>query len=237
MFRWPLPALLAWAACWSLFIVMSRVAAPLPLALVLAAALGLVLALPAATRWRRIFVAAGFPLSLAASGFGAAVPAWAWLLALGALALIYPLNTWRDAPMFPTPAGALQGLARLVPLPPEARVLDAGCGLGDGPPAGVARKKDGFRALARILSVRAANARYPQRTSFHRSADTHTSWIAAVAASGSCPGVGSHVRSPTRSRTKASGSRREANRSAARTSQSGYGSGNLPAARSAWRVA
>ena len=33
--------------------------------------------------------------------------------------------------MFPTPAGAL-GLARLVPLPPEARVLDAGCGLGDG---------------------------------------------------------------------------------------------------------
>ena len=77
MFRWPLPALLAWAACWSLFIVMSRVAAPLPLALVLAAALGLVLALPAATRWRRIFVAAGFPLSLAASGLGAAVPAWA----------------------------------------------------------------------------------------------------------------------------------------------------------------
>ena len=132
MLRWPLPALLAWAACWSLFIGMARVAAPLPLALALAAALGFVLALPAATRWRRIFVAAGFPLSLAASGFGAAVPAWAWLLALGALALIYPLNTWRDAPMFPTPAGALQGLARLVPLPPEARVLDAGCGLGDG---------------------------------------------------------------------------------------------------------
>ena len=91
MFRWPLPALLAWAACWSLFIVMSRVAAPLPLALALAAALGFVLALPAATRWRRIFVAAGFPLSLAASGFGAAVPAWAWLLPLGVLLVALPL--------------------------------------------------------------------------------------------------------------------------------------------------
>lgn len=132
MLRWPLPALLAWAACWALFVAMSRLAAPLPIALSLAAALGLALSLPAATRWRRIFVAAGFPLSLAASGFGAAVPAWAWLLALALLALIYPLNTWRDAPMFPTPAGALRGLAALAPLPEGARLLDAGCGLGDG---------------------------------------------------------------------------------------------------------
>ena len=34
--------------------------------------------------------------------------------------------------MFPTPAHALQGLARLVKLPDQALVLDAGCGLGDG---------------------------------------------------------------------------------------------------------
>jgi len=129
---WPLPALLAWAGCWALFIAMRRFAAPLPLALALAVALGAVLALPAATRWRRVYVAAGFPLSLAASGFGAGVPAWAWLLALGALALIYPLNTWRDAPMFPTPSCALQGLVALLPLPSGALVLDAGCGLGDG---------------------------------------------------------------------------------------------------------
>ncbi len=132
MRHWPLPALLAWAACWGLFVAMSRLAVPLPVALALAAALGLVLALPATTRWRRIFVAAGFPLSLAASGFGAAVPAWAWLMALGLLALLYPINTWRDAPMFPTPPAALEGLARIVPLADGARVLDAGCGLGDG---------------------------------------------------------------------------------------------------------
>lgn len=129
---WPLPALLAWGACWALFVLLSRLAAPLPVALALAAALGLVLALPLATRWRRLFVAAGFPLSLAASGLAAGLPAWAWLLALAALALLYPLNTWRDAPMFPTPHDALRGLATLAPLPAQAHVLDAGCGLGDG---------------------------------------------------------------------------------------------------------
>ncbi len=90
------------------------------------------LALPASTRWRRDFVAAGFPLSLAASGFAGGLPAWGWLIPLVLLALLYPLNAWRDAPMFPTPSGALQGIARLVHLPGGARVLDAGCGLGDG---------------------------------------------------------------------------------------------------------
>lgn len=60
------------------------------------------------------------------------MPAWAWLLPLTVLALLYPLNAWRDAPFFPTPRGALEGLQRLVPLPDAARVLEAGCGLGDG---------------------------------------------------------------------------------------------------------
>ncbi len=42
------------------------------------------------------------------------------------------MRSWRDAPLFPTPRGALAGLARSVKLPPSARVIDAGCGLGDG---------------------------------------------------------------------------------------------------------
>jgi hypothetical protein len=37
------------------------------------------------TAWRRIFIAAGFSLSLAASGLAGAAPAWAWLLPLAAL--------------------------------------------------------------------------------------------------------------------------------------------------------
>lgn len=129
---WPLPALLAWGGCWALFVALSRLAAPLPLSLAVAVVLGFVLALPQGTPWRRLFVAAGFPLSLAASGLAASLPAWAWLIALVALVLLYPLNTWRDAPMFPTPRDGLSGLASLAPLEAGAHVLDAGCGLGDG---------------------------------------------------------------------------------------------------------
>ena len=135
MLPWPLPALLTWAFAWAVFALMSAVAAPPIVALACAAVVG---ALPAVlsprplTRWRRLFLALGFPLSLALSGSAHDVPAWAWLLPLTVLALLYPLNAWRDAPFFPTPRGALEGLQRLVPLPDAARVLEAGCGLGDG---------------------------------------------------------------------------------------------------------
>jgi hypothetical protein len=47
-------------------------------------------------------IAAGFPLSLALTG-AAGLPAWAWLVPLALLLLVYPLNAWRDAPLFPTP--------------------------------------------------------------------------------------------------------------------------------------
>ena len=47
--------------------------------------------------------------------------------------LLYPVSSWRDAPLFPTPAGALGGLAALAPLPADrASIVDAGCGVGDG---------------------------------------------------------------------------------------------------------
>jgi SAM-dependent methyltransferase len=72
-----------------------------------------------------------------ALGQGAALPAWVWLVLLGLLVLAYPVHAWRDAPVFPTPRGALVDLPRHAPLPAsEARrvpqVLDAGCGMGDG---------------------------------------------------------------------------------------------------------
>ena len=78
-------------------------------------------------------MAGGFPLSLALSGTAAAeLPGWAWLLPLALLVAVYPIKAWRDAPFFPTPRGALKGLARLAPLRADQRVLEAGCGLGDG---------------------------------------------------------------------------------------------------------
>ena len=129
---WPAPALLVWGGCWLLFAALRSLDLTAPLAFGLAAAAGVALSLLGATVWRRIIVAAGFPLALAASGAASGLPGWAWLLPLALLALVYPIHAWRDAPLFPTPAGALQGLAQAVPLDSGARVLDGGCGLGAG---------------------------------------------------------------------------------------------------------
>ena len=129
---WPLPALLAWSLGWLLFIALRATEAPLVIAICLGASTGAACSLAGSTPWRRVFIASGFPLSLAASGLAGAMPGWGWLLPLALLALVYPLNAWRDAPLFPTPTGALHGLAQLAPLAPGARVLDAGCGLGAG---------------------------------------------------------------------------------------------------------
>jgi SAM-dependent methyltransferase len=128
---WPLAALLAWAACWAAFVALrAQDASPL-LAATLAAVLGAVLSACGSTPWRRLIVAAGFPLSLLLVGGAAALPGWAWLAPFAALALLYPVGAWRDAPLFPTPRGALRGLAAQLALPADGRFLDAGCGLGD----------------------------------------------------------------------------------------------------------
>ena len=130
--RWPLSALLSWSVAWGLFTAMRSAGLAAPLALVLAAAVGAGLALLHGQRWRRLIAALGFPVSLLMTGLPVELPAWAWLLSLAVLALLYPRRTWDDAPLFPTPHGALSQLAALPPLPAGARVLDAGCGLGHG---------------------------------------------------------------------------------------------------------
>jgi hypothetical protein len=128
---WPLPALLAWGGAWALFVGLQGAGLPPLIALAMATVLGVGLSVLAGTWWRRAIIGLGFPLSLFLSG-AATLPAWAWLLPLALLMLIYPLNAWRDAPLFPTPAHALRALAAQAPLPEGALVLDAGCGLGDG---------------------------------------------------------------------------------------------------------
>lgn len=131
LLRWPLPALLAWGGSWLLHAALLRAGLPAWLPVTLATAAGVLLSVLAGTLSRRIAIAAGFPLSLLLSG-SVALPAWAWLLPLLLVLLVYPINAWRDAPLFPTPAAALGDLARHAPLPAGALVLDAGCGLGDG---------------------------------------------------------------------------------------------------------
>lgn len=128
---WPLPALLAWTLAWLAYRGLQAVGlAPLA-ALAAAALVGLAMSFLGHTWWRRVMIAAGFPLAVLAMG-AAVWPAWSWLVLLALLATVYPLHAWRDAPLFPTPAGALRTLSRHAPLPAGALVLDAGCGLGHG---------------------------------------------------------------------------------------------------------
>lgn len=133
--RWPAPALLAWLACWLLVAALRDAAGASPwlaLATGIVAAAVLALAWPGLSGWRRLILGSGFPVAMLGSGLAQGVPAWIWLLPLALLLVAYPLKAWRDAPLFPTPPQALQGLARQLPLPPDAAVLDAGCGLGQG---------------------------------------------------------------------------------------------------------
>lgn len=129
---WPLPAVIAWVLAWAAFIGLQLAGAAGGLALAIAACAGALLVPCGSTRWRKWLIGAGFPLSIIASGQGAAMPAAAWLAPVALLWLLYPLRTWRDAPVFPTPEGALAGLGGQACLPSDARVLDAGCGAGDG---------------------------------------------------------------------------------------------------------
>jgi len=149
---WPLPALLAWALAWVVFAALRQLGVVAWAAWSLAALIGAVSNLWGNTRWRRILLAAGFPVSVLLSAAmqplheihafneihrasALSIPAWAWLLPLAVLCWLYPPRSWRDAPMFPTPRGALSGLADTLPLPTaahsSAQILDAGCGLGD----------------------------------------------------------------------------------------------------------
>ncbi len=133
--RWPLPALGAWLLAWVCYRVLLYFELPWPAAWATACVLGAACARAANTPWRRACVGAGFPLSWALMGqwpgHSPMDAAW-WLLPLAVLCSLYPLNAWRDAPLFPTPLNALQGLGDQAPLPTGAKVVDAGCGLGAG---------------------------------------------------------------------------------------------------------
>lgn len=131
LLRWPLPALLAWAGTWLVFIQLLTPNLPVLPAVGIATAIGVLVSVLGGTFWRRLAIGAGFPLSLLLSG-AVALPAWAWLVPVALILLIYPMNAWRDAPLFPTPAKALVDLPLHIKLEDGAKLLDAGCGLGHG---------------------------------------------------------------------------------------------------------
>ena len=127
---WPASAFLAWLLGWLLLTALQPLG---PLASLSGALLPVAgLAWLHERRWRRFMVLGGFVASLLLHQGLASLPPWCWLLPLVLLLMMYPSSTWRDAPLFPTPAGALSAVALHIDLPPQARLLDAGCGLGAG---------------------------------------------------------------------------------------------------------
>ena len=127
--------MLAWGLAWVVFRGLAAWEPASGFAAAVATSLGVALSLLGDTWWRRLWIGAGFPLSLLlttpALGL-AAVPAWSWLVPLAVLLLIYPVKAWRDAPLFPTPGHALDDLPKHAPLTDGAHILDAGCGTGAG---------------------------------------------------------------------------------------------------------
>ena len=120
---------MAWGGSWLCYGLLEKLGMTTWLALSAATLLGVLLSVLAGTFWRRIAVAVGFPLSLLLSG-AVSLPAWAWLLPLVIVAMVYPMNAWRDAPLFPTPAEALAGMAISAPLKPGR--VHSRCGLWSG---------------------------------------------------------------------------------------------------------
>ena len=131
LLTWPVPALLVWGGAWMSYALAVSIGAAAPWPMLAACALGVIFSVVGSTRSRQLALALGFPLSLWLSGTHA-VPSWAWLAPLALALLVYPVGSWRDAPLFPTPLQALRELSLRAPLPAGAALLDAGCGLGDG---------------------------------------------------------------------------------------------------------
>lgn len=135
LLRWPVCAFLLWSLAWLCYLTLMRSGLSSSSSTLVASLLG-VLASGVAmgrsfSRARQLALALGFPVSLWLSG-SATAPAWVWLILLALAFLVYPVQAWRDAPVFPTPLNALRALPTVAPLTAKALILDGGCGLGDG---------------------------------------------------------------------------------------------------------
>jgi len=115
LLTWPIPALLIWSGTWLIFTFLNSIFLQSPWPWVVATGTGLVCSVLGGTRMRQVLLALGFPLSWWISS-SAPMPAWAWLLPLVLAWMIYPVRSWRDAPLFPTPLSALRELPLQAPL-------------------------------------------------------------------------------------------------------------------------
>jgi hypothetical protein len=161
----------AWAAGWTLMLAASWLGWSAGLALLLGTAPALWFQGWVRPGWRRWVVLGGLPLLMLTTAGVATVGPGGWLALALLLLALYPLQAWRDAPVFPTPPEALRGLRETVALAPGAVVLDAGSGLGDG----MVALRQAF-PVARVQGVESSLvlvmlSRWRLRREYRRSAD------------------------------------------------------------------
>jgi hypothetical protein len=133
LLRWPIPALVAWVMSWLFYFFLQSLGISDSWALIGGTLLSVLLSALGSNLWRRCLIVLGFPLSqLLLTSASVSMPPLAWFLLLVLIVLVYPLNAWSDAPLFPTPSKALLEIPEHIHLEAGAQILDAGCGLGDG---------------------------------------------------------------------------------------------------------
>jgi hypothetical protein len=132
---WPVTAMAFWLASWLVYTVLLTLSMSPLMGMMITATLAILVVRRRTGRWRQFILICGFLVSWLLmtpwSGLGY-VPSWIWLLPLVGLLIGYPIQAWADAPLFPTPQHALRGLHSKASMPPGARIVDAGCGLGHG---------------------------------------------------------------------------------------------------------
>lgn len=129
---WPAHALLAWGAAWGLLLVGRSHGGPMAAWVIAALLVPMFVAFFVNGMMRRAWTVLGFPISAWIAQGAGTMPAWGWLVPLMLLGVLYPARAWRDAPFFPTRRDALRSLGARLSLPAVPRILDAGCGAGDG---------------------------------------------------------------------------------------------------------
>ncbi len=130
---WPTLSLLSWISDWLVFLWLINLKVGSSVAFFIVLLLVIVkLLIVKTSKWKKIFLLLGFPLSAFLLQINQASSTIGWLMPLLILLIVYPPNSWKDAPIYPTPKNALDGLNAILNLKNNSKILDFGCGVGHG---------------------------------------------------------------------------------------------------------
>lgn len=131
--KWPIFLFFSWITDWLLFLLLLNL--EFLSSISFAIVLGFIVAklfIIKTSKWQKLILALGFPLSSFLLQINNASSTIGWLMPLIILLIIYPPKSWKDAPIFPTPKDSLLGLNSVLNLKNNSKILDFGSGAGHG---------------------------------------------------------------------------------------------------------